>query len=101
MPSPPQIANNAVQAASSGTANFAFGAIMLAFLIYITAKGELGTYLKLFFYAAPAVPTASGSAAPPATGGVAGAVNSALTAIPGNPGLSSNPLAGLGSMFGL
>jgi hypothetical protein len=86
---------NAVQNVA-GTANFAFGAILIAFLIYITAKGELGTYIQLFFYAAPEVPAASASAAPPATSGVAGAVNSVLSSIPGNPGLSSNPLAGLG-----
>jgi hypothetical protein len=39
-----------------GTANFAFGAIVFAFIVYITAKGELATYIKMFFYAAPQVP---------------------------------------------
>lgn len=70
-----------VQAASlGGTANFAFGAIILAFIVYITAKGELAQYIQLFFYATPQVP-------------VTGAAQSQTipSPIPGNPGLATGP----------
>ena len=33
---------------------FAFGAIVAMFVIFIAAKGELGTYIAFFTYAAPA-----------------------------------------------
>jgi hypothetical protein len=42
--------------------NFIAGALFVAFVIYITAKGELGAYLQLLLYTPPA-----GSAAAPTT----------------------------------
>lgn len=54
----------------SDTFGFAFACIGLAFVIYITARGELATYLGFFIWS-PAGTAASGTApaqAPPATG---------------------------------
>jgi hypothetical protein len=59
--------------AQSGNANFAFGAIILLFIAYITAKGELGTYLGFFIY------SPSTNATPPAA-----------TATPVAPNTTSN-----------
>jgi len=79
-----------------GTENFAVGAIFLAFLVYITAKGELGTYLQLFFYAPPAAP------APGATNAAASSSNtSGATAGQAVPGLSLNPFNFGSNPFGL
>lgn len=55
-------------AEQTGIANFIFGALFIAFVIYITAKGELGTYLQMFFYSNPVSPT-------PATDASTAAVN--------------------------
>jgi hypothetical protein len=39
--------------APEGIFGFALGAIALAFVIFITAKGELATYLSFFLYTPP------------------------------------------------
>jgi hypothetical protein len=65
-----------------GTANFAFGAMLIAFVVYVTAKGELGSYLQLFLYTPPAATPAAST--------------DKVIPIPGTPGLNlSNPFAGL------
>ena len=61
---------------SGGVMNFAVGAMILAFIIYITAKGELGSYMQLLFYAAPIAPTAG------ATSATAGTNCAALAPVP-------------------
>jgi hypothetical protein len=44
---------------SAGYWNFITGSIILMFIIYITAKGELSTYIQLFFYTPPTPPTSN------------------------------------------
>jgi hypothetical protein len=44
---------------TAGYWNFAAGAIILMYVIYITAKGELPSYIKLFFYTPPGAPPTS------------------------------------------
>lgn len=78
--------------APSGTSNFAFGAIVIAFIIYIVAKGELSTYLQFFVYQPPAGSTVAPPAAPvapPNSGGYL--INPGI----GNPGLFVNPFTGI------
>ena len=66
---------------------FAFGAIVAMFFIFVAAKGELGTYIAFFTFAAP-----SGTPAPlipgVTTGGVPGELNS------GTPGQFNLPFGG-------
>lgn len=61
--------------------NFVAVAIMTMFIIFITAKGELETYIQLFFYSppSPAKPAASGasSSQAPASGASAPAASDA------------------------
>lgn len=71
------------RAAPIGTANFAFGAIVLAFIVYITVKGELGTYLQLFLYTPPASAGAATSPATAAAGSNFGLPNIANGLFPG------------------
>ena len=76
--------------------NFVFGALLIAFVVYITAKGELATYLQMFFYTPPST---TAPAKPFPTGGAGGALGSFGTApsFPGQPELGqSNPFAGGG-----
>jgi hypothetical protein len=52
-----------------GIWNFAMGAIAFLFVVYITAKGELQTYIGLLLYTAPATgaaPTSAQQAGPAA-----------------------------------
>jgi len=67
--------NSVLDQSSNITSNFIFGAILIAFIIYITAKGELGSYLQMFLYQPPApqkaqaqTPATGGSPATPSTG---------------------------------
>jgi hypothetical protein len=64
-----------------GTFAFLIGAIMFAFVVYITAKGELPTYLQFFIY----TPPASGGTAANATGS-----NVASTTAAGAPVSTAN-----------
>lgn len=49
-------------AIDAGFDNFVVGSLFLAFIIFITAKGELSTYLQLFLYTPPAASTTTASA---------------------------------------
>lgn len=55
--------------------NFVFGALFVAFIVYITAKGELPTYLQLMTGtgAGDAGAANTKSATPPPAGGLGGA----------------------------
>jgi len=52
--------------------NFAVGAIALAFIVYVTAKGELGTWIQLLFYTPPAQQPANVANAQPSQSNVPG-----------------------------
>jgi hypothetical protein len=85
-------------AATTGIAqdNIIFAGIMFAFVVWITTKGELPTYLKFFTPGAnPGPPVAKVSATSSSGGGGGGVAPAATTANP-NPGLlgSSNPVGG-------
>lgn len=60
--------------ATVGFDNFLFGAIVVAFIIYVTAKGELPTYLSLFLYTPPGAST--------------GPARQTVGETPGTPGLA-------------
>jgi hypothetical protein len=44
---------------ASGFDNYVVGAMIIAFVIFVTARGELATYLQLFFYVPPATSAAA------------------------------------------
>lgn len=71
-----------------GTANFTVAAIILAFIIYITAKGELQTYIQLFFYATPSVP-AQPSVNPTVLPNISSTPGYVIPPTTGNPGLTT------------
>jgi len=64
-----------------------FGFLALAFVIYITVMGELPTYLGFF------IPPPTAGAGASATSGAPPTVTP--SGIPGVPGLSTDPFAGL------
>jgi hypothetical protein len=59
---------------------FTVGTLGVLFLIFITAKGELGDYIKLFLYTPPQASSGAGGA-----GGAAGAGGQQGAATPGGP----------------
>jgi len=74
-----------------GTFGFLIGALMFAFVVYITAKGELPTYLQFFIYTPPggnAAPVAGGTVTPGLT------VTAAPPAVTTGAGGASNPTTG-------
>lgn len=77
----------------AGTFSFAIGATFLAFIIYITARGELPKYLSFFSLSFAGGIAAAPTAAAVASGAAAPVVGAGI--IPGFPGLSLNPFAGL------
>jgi hypothetical protein len=100
---------------TAGYWNFAAGAIILMYIVYITAKGELGSYIQLFFYTAPGTPAGKPTSDPAAATqsnapviGQGGTLfqNPGGTA-PGGSGAASQPgfLGGIGSainkLFGI
>ena len=50
---------------SSGVWNFAVGAIIVAFVIFITGRGELATWVGFFLYSPPPTPAPSPRAPSP------------------------------------
>ena len=65
-----------------GFDNFIAGALFLAFVIYITAKGELPAYLQLFLY----TPPGSAAASAPAPGSAVIGAPSSASALGSQPG---------------
>jgi len=57
----PSTPTSVAQAIDPNYWDFMIGAIVLMFVVFITAKGELATYIQLFFYVAPTstTPTAN------------------------------------------
>ncbi len=56
-------------AGTTGIWSFAFGALTLGFFVFIATQGDLGAWLKLFFY----TPPSNSKAAPPVGAGQASA----------------------------
>lgn len=101
MPSLAGHARNAFQASRSainnpGIAqdNVIFAVLLFGFVVWITTKGELPTYLAFFKPGNAGIPavTVNPSSTTAASGSAPAVVNSG---IPGVPGISSNPLQGL------
>jgi hypothetical protein len=86
------------------------GSIAFLFVVYITAKGELKTYIGLLLYTAPATGAATGAATTPAQ--QAGPAANMIPAQENNPiastfykgieqtGGAVSPFGGLGGLFG-
>ena len=88
--------------------NIIFAAVLFAFVVWITSKGELPTYIAFFKPGASQGPTPVTVVASSTTGGSGGGVQSpgfggTLTpsGIPGVPGLSQNPFAGIPGIGGI
>lgn len=50
--------------ANEGTFNFAIACIAIAFIVYVTSKGELPKYIQFFFYTPPAAAASSATTSP-------------------------------------
>jgi len=82
--------------------NIIFAALLFAFIVWITSKGELPTYIAFFKPGASQGPTPVPVTATPSTGATATTTQSPYfggtltpSGIPGVPGLSKNPFAGI------
>jgi hypothetical protein len=80
-----QVPKQALQSAGISQDNIIFGMVLLAFVIFITIKGELSQYMAFFTpganlgpAAVPVSTTAQTSATTPIATGLTGAINSAI-----------------------